>query len=301
MSRRILYVVNPVSGARTRKNLKLLIADETRKAGLEYAIEDSVASADYSLLEKKIKEEGFTDVVIAGGDGTVSQVVAGLMHLPVQFGIIPCGSGNGLALAAGISKTSEKALHTVFTGIAKLTDGFRINNHFACMLSGLGFDAKVAHEFAKNGSRGLKTYAKEVVKNYLKTKFYQFRIHLQGTEIHTDAFFISIANSNQFGNQVTIAPRASLCDGMLDIVIVNRQNKLKLLYQTLKQVMGGNRVQEDDAIDSRKPVIYFQTSELIIENLSHAPLHIDGDPAETADRIEVRVEKQCFKLIYPKE
>src|SRR5690606_8409023 len=99
----------------------------------------------------------------------------------------------------------------------------------------------------------------------------------------------------------TIAPRASLCDGMLDIVIVNRQNKLKLLYQTLKQVMGGNRVQEDDAIDSRKPVIYFQTSELIIENLSHAPLHIDGDPAETADRIEVRVEKQCFKLIYPKE
>lgn len=299
MPRRILYVINPVSGTRTKKNLQALIESETRKVGISFSIEYSVADANYSFLEKKIQEEGFTDVIIAGGDGTVSQVVAALMHLPLQFGIIPCGSGNGLALAAGISKVPEKALQTVFTGVAIPTDGFRVNGHFACMLSGLGFDAKVAHDFARSGSRGLITYAKEVLRNFFKSRFYKFKLHLHGTDIHTEAFFISVANSNQFGNQFTIAPQASLCDGMLDIVIVNRQNKLKLLFQTLRQVMGKNHLQPEEAIDTSKPVIYFQTSDLIIENISRAPLHIDGDPAQTADHIEVKVEKRCFKMIYP--
>jgi len=300
MARRILYVINPVSGTRAKKELELLIGNETRKAGIAFAIAYSVADANYDFLAEKIKQENFSDVVIAGGDGTVSQVVAALKHLPVQFGIIPCGSGNGLALAAGISKDPEKALHTVFNGVAADTDGFRVNGQFACMLAGLGFDAKVAHDFAKSSSRGLRTYAKEVLRNFFKSRFYQFALHSPDTGFNTEAFFISVANSNQFGNQFTIAPQASLCDGLLDIVIVNRQNKLKLLYQTLKQVMGKNRLQPQEAIDTGRPVIYFQTSDLIIENLSAAPLHIDGDPVQTVSRIEVNVEKRCFRMIYPR-
>lgn len=299
MSRSIIYVVNPKSGTRGKGSLLQLIDEKTKQAGIPYAIAESVANADYSFLEKKIREGNYSDVVIAGGDGTVSQVVAGLMHLPVQFGIIPCGSGNGLALAAGIPKDPQKALDIVFSGKALPTDGFRINGQFACMLAGLGFDAKVAHDFAKSSSRGLRTYAKEVIRNFFKTKFYKFVIHLNGTDLHTEAFFISVANSNQFGNQFTIAPQASLCDGMLDIVIVNRQPKLKLLFQTIKQVLGKNRLQPEEAIDSSKPVIYFQTAQLTIENTSRAPIHIDGDPVQSADEIEVKVEKTCFRLIYP--
>ena len=100
-------------------------------------------------------------MVIAGGDGTINQSVGHLRDLDVQFGIIPCGSGNGLAFSAGISKNPEKALQIIFNGKSQFVDAFKINKKFACMLCGLGFDAQVAHDFANDPKRGLMTYVKK--------------------------------------------------------------------------------------------------------------------------------------------
>lgn len=300
MSRKsILYIINPISGTRTKKNLQDFLEKKTSEAGIPYHIEHSVATADYSFLYPIIKEKGITDVGIAGGDGTVSQVVNGLMGLDLNFGIFPCGSGNGLALAAGIPRAVDKALEVFLHGQPMLTDGFFINGQFACMLSGLGFDAKVAHDFARQPKRGLSTYARQVVKNFFKARFYDFTIELPGKQFQTTAFFISIANSNQFGNQFTIAPKASLSDGLLDIVVVSRQNKLNLLLQTLRQIRGRNALQPATAVDTRKAILYFQTPSIRIVNTSKAPLHIDGDPADTPDQVIIEVKEKCFRLIYP--
>ena len=151
------------------------IENATNEKGIPFHIFPSVASGDYSFLRSLIREEKITDVVIAGGDGTVSQVVSSLMKEDVNFGIIPCGSGNGLALAAKISKQPGKALNIIFTGKASLIDGFYVNQQFACMLCGIGFDAKVAHEFARQPSRGLKTYATLVSKNFFS--MVSLRVH----------------------------------------------------------------------------------------------------------------------------
>src|SRR5687768_17841540 len=166
MQQRIIYIVNPISGTRTKKDLQQFIQEKTKGKEIPFHLFPSVASGDYSFLRSIIKEEKITDVVIAGGDGTVSQVVSSLMKEEVNFGIIPCGSGNGLALAAKISKQPAKALDIVFTGKASLIDGFYVNRQFACMLCGIGFDAKVAHEFARQPSRGLRAYAALVSKNF---------------------------------------------------------------------------------------------------------------------------------------
>ncbi len=299
MDRFILYIINPISGTRGKKDLQTLIEKETRRRNISFLIFPSVASGDYSFLLPVIEEHRVTDIVIAGGDGTVSQVVYGLMHCKVNFGIIPCGSGNGLAYAAGISRQPQKALQVIFEEKAKATDGFRINNQFACMLCGLGFDAKVAHDFAQQRKRGLSTYVKQVIRNFFAARSYQFNLEIAGSSFQADAFFISIANSNQFGNNFTIAPQASLSDGMLDIVIASHQNKLKLLYQTIRQVMGKNRLQDIPTGSAKKSMLYFQTDQLVISNESEAPLHIDGDPAETPKKIEVAVMKKCFRLIRP--
>ncbi|HEX2629636.1 MAG TPA: YegS/Rv2252/BmrU family lipid kinase [Chitinophagaceae bacterium] len=295
--RHIIYIINPKAGTRSKQDLQGLIEKRTTEKGIPYLVFPSVASADYSFLLPVIKEQRTTDIVIVGGDGTVSQVVNGLMNTDVRFGIIPCGSGNGLAYAAGIPKEPNKALELIFSGNASPIDGFMINDQFSCMLCGLGFDAKVAHDFSQQPKRGLSTYVKQVVRNFFSAKPYSFELQVNGTTIATDAFFISIANSNQFGNNFTIAPRASLSDGLLDIVIVTNQNKLSLLLQTFKQIRGKNKLQPDTAIDKNKAIIYFQTSKLLIKNISHAPLHIDGDPAETPEKVEVEVKKKCFKLI----
>jgi diacylglycerol kinase (ATP) len=299
MRRYIIYIINPISGTRAKKDLQQFIENKTTEKKISFQVFPSVASGDYSFLISLIKEEKVTDVVIAGGDGTVSQVVNSLMDCNVNFGIIPCGSGNGLAYAANIPKQPAKALDVIFNSSSSLTDGFYINDQFACMLCGLGFDAKVAHDFAQQPKRGLLTYVKQVVKNFFSAKTYSFELQIGEKKIQTDAYFISIANSNQFGNNFTIAPKASLSDGLLDIVIVTNQSKLSVLVQTLKQIRGKNKLQPVTAIENTKGVIYFQTDKFSINNLSQAPLHIDGDPVETANTLQIEVKKKCFRLIQP--
>jgi YegS/Rv2252/BmrU family lipid kinase len=237
--------------------------------------------------------------VIAGGDGTVSQAIGSLMKFDVNFGILPCGSGNGLAHAAKIPSQPGKALDLIFSGTSRPTDGFYINGQFACMLCGLGFDAKVAHDFAKQPKRGLSTYVKQVIRNFFSAKSYSFDIKLPQHSFSTEAFFISIANANQFGNNFTIAPKASLNDGLLDIVIVAEQMKLNMLLQTLKQVTGINKLQTGTIVTENRGVVYFQTDKLQVTNKSLAPLHIDGDPAATAKKFEIAINKDCFRLLRP--
>ncbi|HZH64508.1 MAG TPA: YegS/Rv2252/BmrU family lipid kinase [Flavisolibacter sp.] len=297
MQRKILYIVNPISGTGSKGSLDEIIKSETKKIGFPFFIYPSVADGNYSFLHPTIKEKGITDIGIAGGDGTINQVVNSLRKQEVQFGIIPCGSGNGLAFSAGIPKDPVKALKIIFRGHSKLTDAFFINNQFACMLCGLGFDAQVAHDFADAPKRGLTTYVQKTIKNFFSAKAYSFVLMAGDKEIKTEAFFISIANSNQFGNNFTIAPKASLTDGLLDVVIMTKQNKLAMLFQTLKQISGYNKVRSVDIIDETSSLIYFQTEALTVTNKDGAPMHIDGDPVETAEQLKVKVLHDAFRLV----
>lgn len=297
MNRKIIYIINPVSGTRSKNNLREIIERKTKEKKISFQFFPSVADGDYSFLHSVIKEEKITDVVIAGGDGTISQVVGSLINEKVNFGIIPRGSGNGLALAAKILKQPEKALDIIFNGKPIETDGFLVNKTFACMLCGLGFDGKIAHDFSKQKTRGLTTYAKLVSKNFLSAAPYNFIIESNGMDFSTEAFFISIANSNQFGNNFTIAPKALLADGLLDIVVAKKTAKPLLLFNLVKQILSGRVYDIKNSLD--QPVIYFQTEKIKIKNPDDAPMHIDGDPAETPGTIEIEIKKKCFRLIQP--
>jgi diacylglycerol kinase (ATP) len=296
MQRKIIYLINPISGTKGKSSLKELIARETGKRQLPYEILPTAADGNYDFVKQKIETEQVTDVVICGGDGTVNQVVNFLAHTNVQFGIIPMGSGNGLALAAGIPKASAKALEIVFTGKAVLTDGFMVNEHFACMLCGLGFDAQVAHQFADQPKRGLGTYASLTTRHFFNAKPYPFRVNANKLEFSTEAFFLSIANSNQFGNNFTIAPQAILSDGLLDVVIVKKIAKPLLLLTVMRQVLAGRIRKIENSMNS--PVIYFQTEELFISNPAEAPIHIDGEPWECHRQLHIKVLPRYFKLIH---
>ena len=299
MPRKIIYIINPIAGTRSKNSLEQLIIDKTKEAGIAFEIFPSVASGDYSFLHSVIKEKKITDVVIAGGDGTVSQVIGSLMQFDLNFGIIPCGSGNGLAYTAKIPKQPSRALNIIFKGNVVATDGFYLNDHFSCMLAGLGLDAKVAYDFTQQSRRGLKTYIRLVIKNFFSARTYPFGIELNKTTLEVDAFFISIANSNQFGNNFKIAPKASLHDGLMDIVIATRQSKLNFFLQTFRQISGFVRLQSESVIKKNKGLIYFQTNQLTIINHSKAPFHIDGEPVETPAKIKIAIKEKCFRLIQP--
>ena len=299
MHRKFIYLINPISGTGARGLLPDIIKNKTAEKNIPFEILHTNAAGDYHFLKEKIAVEKITDIIVCGGDGTVNQIANALLGIPVNIGIIPMGSGNGLAFAAKIPKRIHKALDTVFAGNAVYIDSFYINNKFSCMLCGLGFDAQVAHDFAKQKKRGLATYVKQSTKNFFSAKHYVFELILDEKSIHTEAFFISIANSNQFGNNFTIAPQASLHDGLLDIVVVNKMSKMRMIWTILKQIRNGQVRLYEDKKYHRNDIHYFQTKKIIIKNPQLAPLHIDGDPAETAEVFEIEIIENAFKLLMP--
>lgn len=292
-------MLNPVSGTKEKSSLIEKIRVRTLKQHLTFEMLFTNAENDYSSLREKIIAEKITDVIIIGGDGTFSGIAGNLLGMDIQFGIIPMGSGNGLARTAQIPMAFDKALQVVFDGNSRYVDGMMINNRFSCMLCGIGFDAQVADDFSRVQRRGLWSYIRISVRNFFTAKPYEFFISSYPQEITTHAFFISIANSNQFGNNFTIAPRASLHDGLLDIVLVKKMSKLLLPFYVLGQVTGVNTLQQLDDRINRKNIIYFQSSELTITNKDAAPLHIDGDPVPSSQEFRVRVLPMAFRLIQP--
>jgi diacylglycerol kinase (ATP) len=299
LSRRILFLVNPISGGAKKEGVLKEIEEVIKEKNIPHEFLATNAAGSYDFLKDKIESQKITDIVIIGGDGTVSQVTHALHGIKIRFGIIPLGSGNGLANAAGISKKPLIALEHVLNAKTKPVDAFLINEHYSCMLSGIGLDAKVAHDFAAKASRGLITYTQQTILNYFKAQPYQFEIELNDFSFFTEAFFISIANSNQFGNNITIAPYANLSDGLLDVVIVQKMNKAKLPFAVLKQLRGNNKLQQLVNDVTKKTVLNFQTEALTIKNLKLAPLHVDGEPKKTESEFKVQVLKHSFQLIHP--
>ena len=299
MDRKLLFLVNPISGTRTKEKLIAFISEKLHAVNISFDIDYTNATGNYTLLKEKVIAERFTDIIIVGGDGSVNQIVQAFAELRLRFGILPVGSGNGLARAAGIPTKIKRALQVIIEGNTMPVDAFTINDAFSCMLSGLGFDAQVAHNFARKAKRGLFNYTKESLLHFFKAQPYVFEIKLPEFSFFTDAFLISIANSNQFGNNVTIAPQAKLNDGLLDVIVVQKMHKVKLPYAVLKQLSGNNKMQQLVEDMEHKNIIYFQTPSLEISNLKLAPLHIDGEAVPTAQHLWVKVLPNYFTLFVP--
>ena len=299
MDRKLLFLVNPISGTRTKEKLIAFISEKLHAVNIFFDIDYTNATGNYTLLKEKVIADRFTDIIIVGGDGSVNQIVQAFAELRLRFGILPVGSGNGLARAAGIPTKIKRALQVIIEGNTMPVDAFSINDRFSCMLSGLGFDAQVAHNFARKAKRGLFNYTKESLLHFFKAQPYVFEIKLPEFSFFTDAFLISIANSNQFGNNVTIAPQAKLNDGLLDVIVVQKMHKVKLPYAVLKQLSGNNKMQQLVEDMEHKNIIYFQTPSLEISNLKLAPLHIDGEAVATAQHLWVKVLPNYFTLFVP--
>jgi YegS/Rv2252/BmrU family lipid kinase len=297
--RKIIFLINPVSGTGGKEKLISRIERICRTYNIHSEIQFSNAAAEYSQLREKISREKTDVVAICGGDGTVGKAIGALYDLPVAFGIIPAGSGNGLALSAGIPMNSETAVRLACTGTAAPTDAFTFNGRFGCLACGLGFDATVAHEFATKKSRGLKTYLLLTAKTLFTSKAYPFSIDTGNGASDLNAFFISVLNGNQYGNQIKIAPRAQLSDGKLDVVVAEKMNKLAFTLRMLKQLVTA-RLEEKDKIEStKKQIRYFQSDNIRIINKGMAVMHIDGEPLAAEPILYIAVIKNAYRLIRP--
>ncbi len=299
MSRKILFFINPISGTKSKLHLEQKIITKCEEKNVSFEILFTSKDGNYDFLYEKIRNENVTGIAICGGDGSIRPIVSAILQLPVNIGIIPLGSGNGLARTAGIPNSVDKALDVVLAGKSSAIDAFLINDQLSTHVCGLGFDAKVAHDFSAANNRGLNTYTKIAVKNFTSAKTYPFKIEADGKSFEVEAFLICIANSNQFGNNFKVAPKASICDGLLDIVVVKKTNKAQAILSFINQVISGKIKSVHSRHFDKKNILYFQTSKIKIHNPRFAPLHIDGDPAETVKDFTIEVLPSAYKLIQP--
>lgn len=177
-------------------------------------------------LATKASAGGFDLVVAVGGDGTVNEVAQGLIGTDTPMGIIPMGSGNGLARELGISMDMLKSARTLINGVNLQLDVCKLNDQRFLCTSGIGFDAMIAYKMSKAATRGFLKYVQLVIQESVFFKPLDVKMKIDGVRIEEPVFLITFANASQFGNNAFIAPAASMTDGLIDVVVVRKFAKI---------------------------------------------------------------------------
>jgi YegS/Rv2252/BmrU family lipid kinase len=294
MKERIAYIINPISGTSEKQPLAAYLQTAADSELFDTEICYTRCVGDGAVQSKKFADAGYARVIAVGGDGTVNEVARGLIYTDTALGIIPLGSGNGLARHIRMPLNYQKANKAVLSGKIVSADCGLINErHFFCT-SGAGFDAQVGQRFAMSGKRGFVSYAEASFKEYVHYKPQNYRITINGDiTFARKAFLITFANASQWGYNAYISPDASLNDGMLDLVIVSP-------FPLVEAPVLGVRMFTKRLQFSRKIEI-FRVKEAVVERESGGCIHIDGDSADAGNRLEIRTLQNVLKLIIPDE
>jgi diacylglycerol kinase (ATP) len=287
----ILILINPVSGISNKDRIRQILKEKLNDSGVDHEVKFTGYPGHGTELAQQAAEKGLDAVVVAGGDGSVNEVARGLVKTNTALGIIPTGSGNGLAHFLHIPFNLSRAIESIKAFQIKKIDTFTINENFGCNLAGVGFDAKVAVEFSKVKRRGFWSYFRLVLHEYLTYKSQNYTLEFDDQIINRKALMVCFANSNQFGNNAVIAPDASTDDGLIDICIIS---KVPLLEAPVMGTMLVTRL-----LNKTHYAEYFKTREVILHKSSGVPLHIDGDPVDADNKIHLKVNPLSLNVIVP--
>ena len=285
----ITFIVNPISGTKSKDALPLLVKQLIDDSLYECEIIKTEYAGHAAELASQCVNDHIDICVAVGGDGTVNEVARSLAHSETALGIIPCGSGNGLARHLCLPMDMKQALQVINAGKTDYFDYGVINDQPFFCTCGMGFDAYVSLKFAESGKRGLATYVENVLKEGLTYKPDTYIITDESGNHQYNAFLVACANASQYGNNAYIAPEASMQDGLLDVIIMEPFNIIEaakvgfdLFAKTLK---------------SNKHIKTFQARSIHIHRNESGAVHFDGDPTKMGTDIDVRIEPLGLKAI----
>lgn len=288
--KKVFFIINKFSGTGYPAALESSIACAAHDYATECNFAFTEAPGHATVLAKEALAKGFTDVVAVGGDGTVNEVAQALLYADARMGIIPKGSGNGLARHLGIPVHPAEAVKSLFNSQVIAMDSFRMNGKLSVNVSGVGFDGHIAKLFGADKKRGLRAYTKLVLKEFMSFPEFDVIVSTGEKELAKKAFVIAIANSSQYGNNARIAPSASVCDEELNVSILKKfpPYRLDFIYSFFSGTIDQSAYCEtlrmrDGIIRLGQPVAY----------------HIDGEYAGTDDRFEIEILPASLKVLAP--
>lgn len=281
--------MNPISGTSDKKDIPYLIEELLDKEQFDYSIRETEYAGHAYEIAKESKEQGIDIVVAVGGDGTVNEVGRALVHSNTALGIIPTGSGNGLARHLLIPMKIKGAIQVLNDCEITDLDYGIINEHPFFCTCGVGFDAFISEKFAEAGKRGPITYLENILKEGLKYEPETYEIEAENGTIKKKAFLISCANASQYGNNAYIAPQASMSDGMIDVIIMEPFDALEASQISIEMF--------NKTLDKNNKIKTFRSKEIKIYRKAPGVIHYDGDPIDTGKEIVVTVKEKGIKIL----
>ena len=289
MKKRAVFIINLISGTSDKSAIPGMIDKYLDKEKFEYEIAITQYAGHASEIAAKAKDEGVDIVVAVGGDGTVNEVARAIVHSNTALGIIPCGSGNGLARHLLLPLNARKAIDIINACEIRDLDYGVINEFPFFCTCGMGFDAFVSMKFAESGKRGPLTYIENVLREGLKYKPETYTVEDESGVHQYKAFLISCANASQYGNNAYIAPQASMSDGLMDIIIMEPFDIFEAPQISIEMF--------NKTLDKNSKIKTFRTKKLHIHRDAPGVIHYDGDPVMTGKDIDVELHPKGIRII----
>ncbi len=286
-------ILNSLAGRGRAKRVIAVIRDifEDRKIALEMDITQSQGEAT-SLATEAVKN-GFKLIVAAGGDGTINEVVNGIVGTRAIFGVIPIGLGNDFAKGIGVAPKLEDACRVLYEGAVCEIDVGRINSRYFINGVGIGFDAYVARE-SQNIRKFLNPdwiYLYTVLSSLFKYKSPKLKISFNNTTLDKKALLIAVGNGKAAGGGFLLTPSAEFDDGLMDVCIIDDQNRLKLLRDLPKAIKGEHV--------NLPYVKTFKTKEIVVSSTSLLLAHADGEILESGE-YKLKILPRALRIMLPK-
>ena len=287
--KRIVFIMNPISGTQNKAGIPELIERTLDYEQFSYELRLTEHAGHASEIASEAKEQGVDIVVAIGGDGTVNEVARAIVHSNTALGIMPCGSGNGLARHLLLPMNLKKSIEILNRCEIHELDYGIINGHAFFCTCGMGFDAFVSQKFAEAGKRGPITYVENVLREGLKYKPETYEIQDEQGTTRAKAFLISCANASQYGNNAYIAPQASMSDGLLDVIIMEPFDVLEAPQISIEMF--------NKTLDKNSKIKTFKCQRLHIHRKQPGFIHFDGDPVMTDADVDIELKPKGIRVV----
>ncbi|QNL22499.1 diacylglycerol kinase family lipid kinase [Hyphobacterium sp. CCMP332] len=283
----ILFLINPVSGSAKSNCIEILEQIKPKDYHFEYLVWKEANEKDQLIRDINLSE---AEVLVAvGGDGTINFLAELVLRKDKVLGIIPSGSGNGLARHLKIPLDKKKAIKRLLISEVKQIDVASVNGNYFLCTAGVGFDALIGKEFAKRDSTGFWGYVKKVINRVFNYTPEIYRLKFGHSVIEKEAYMITFANASQYGNNAFIAPQASVKDGKLNICIMKPFPLIMALPIAFRLFTK--------SLDKSKYLETLTLSEISIDR-NPGPVHLDGDPYEMNGSLNIKILPKKIKVIY---
>ncbi len=294
MKRRILFILNPHSGLGRHRRVESAVERYLDKEYFDYEIEYTQKAGHATELARKAVERKVDVLAVAGGDGSINEVVKGIYGSKTILAVIPTGSGNGLARYLKIPLRASKAISLINDfSVSRIDLGF-VNDHLFVSIAGLGFDAEIADRYARATIRGFMTYFSMIASAFQPYKPRKYTLKFDGKKkLKERALIVSFSNSNQYGYNTSFAPDASITDGLLDVSIIRKPPLL--MTPLLAHLLYFRRIDETEYVD------IYRAATVEVKKKKSVMVNIDGEPVRMEKKnLTVRTEKEALRIIVPK-